>query len=125
MRKSGLTPFLVVLLAACAPAAPADYPRAASADDRWGVGVSFPVYESLDHCEDDPSVEKSVMTADMPTSRLGIRLDAGSAEVDAVRVANCVEHALSSGKVTTHSTSHVPRHQGTDGDGLKISTVSD
>jgi hypothetical protein len=100
MRKSILTPFFVVLLAACAPSAPADYPRAASADDRWGVGVSFPVYESLEHCDDDPSVEKSLTTADMPTSRLGIRLNAGSAEVDAVRVANCVDQALSSGKVT-------------------------
>ena len=107
MRKSGLTLFLAVLLAACAPAAPADYPRAASADDRWGVGVSFPVYESLDPCEDDPSVEKSVITADMPTSRLGIRLDAGSAEVDAVRVANCVDQALSSGKVTILSPEEV------------------
>lgn len=85
----------MVLLAACAPSAPADYPRTASADDRWGVGVSFPVYESLDPCDDDPSVEKSLITADLPTSRLGIRLNAGSAEIDAVQVANCVDQALS------------------------------
>lgn len=107
MRISGLTPFLVVLLAACAPAAPAAYPRSASADDRWGVGVSFPVYESLDHCEDDPSVENALMTADLPTSHLGIRLNAGASEVDAVRVASCVGQALSSGKVTILSPEEV------------------
>lgn len=107
MRKSRLTPILVVLLTACAPPPAADYPRAASDDDRWGVGVSFPVYESLTHCEDDPSVEQSVVTADMPASRLGIRLDAGSAEVDALRVAKCVEQALNSGKVTILSPEEV------------------
>lgn len=107
MRKSRLIPFLVVLLSACAPAAPAAYPRAPSVDDRWGVSVSFPVYESLDHCEDDPSVEKAVITADMPPSRLGIRLNAGSSEVDALRVANCVDQALSSGKVAILSPGEV------------------
>lgn len=107
MRISGLTPFLAVLLAACATAAPAGYPRVASADDRWGVGVSFLVYESLEHCEDDPSVENALVTADLPTSHLGIRLNAGSSEVDAVRVASCVGQALSSGKVTILSPEEV------------------
>lgn len=67
MRKQIITPLLVVLLAACAPA---DYPRAASADGRWSFAVGFPVYESLDTCDDDPSVESAIMSADMPTSHL-------------------------------------------------------
>ncbi|MCQ6270832.1 hypothetical protein M8J71_10100 [Pseudarthrobacter sp. R1] len=103
MRKQTFTPLLVVLLAACVPASPADYPRAASADDRWSIGVSFPVFESMDSCEDDPSVESAVMSADMPASRLGIRLDAGSSEIDALRVAECVDQALTSGEITIFS----------------------
>jgi hypothetical protein len=103
MRKQISTPLLVVLLAACAPAAPAGYPRAASADDRWGIGVSFPVFESLDTCEDDPSVESAVMSADMPSSHLAVRLNAGSSEVDAMRVAECVDQALTTGDITIFS----------------------
>lgn len=101
MRKQIFAPLLVVLLAACAPAAPADYPRAASADGRWSVAVGFPVYESLDTCADDPSVESAITSADMPTSHLAVRLHAGSSEADAVRVAECVDHALiTSGEIT-------------------------
>jgi hypothetical protein len=103
MRKQTLIPLLVVLLAGCAPTAPTDYPRAASADDRWGIGVSFPVFESLDTCEDDPSVESAVISADMPSSNLGVRLKAGSSETDALRVAECVDQALTSGDITIFS----------------------
>jgi hypothetical protein len=103
MRKQMFTALLVVLLAACAPVAPADYPRVALADGRWGVAVSFPVYEFLDTCEDDPSVESAIISADMPTSHLAVRLHAGSSEADAVRVAECVDHALTSGEITIFS----------------------
>ena len=103
MRKQIFTPLLVVLLAACAPISPADYPRTASADGRWGVAVSFTVYESLDTCEDDPSVENAIMSADMPTSHLAVRLHAGSSEADAMRVAECVDQALTSGEITIFS----------------------
>lgn len=101
MRKLALAPVLVMLLAACAASSsPTDYPRTAFADDRWGVGVSFPVYSSLGGCEDDPSVESAVQSADMPSSRLGFRLKAGASEADAVRVADCVVPLLSSGELT-------------------------
>jgi|SRR6478752_1719465 len=102
MRKRALIPLLVVLLAACAPPAPGDYPRTASADDRWSVGVSFPVYESLAACEADASVETAVISADMPASRLGIRPRAGASEADALRVADCVREAISSGELTIY-----------------------
>lgn len=101
MRKQTFTPLVVVMLAACAP--PADYPRTASADDRWSIAVSFPVYESLNACEDDPNVERALISADMPTSHLAVRLNAGSSESDAMRVAECVEQALTSGEVTIFS----------------------
>lgn len=105
MGKQPLAPMLVVaLLAACAaPSGPADYPRTASTDDRWSVGVSYPVFSSLDKCEDDPSVEIAVQSADMPTSRLGFRLKSGASEADALRVADCVAAFLSSGELTIMS----------------------
>ena len=103
MGKPGLAPMLVVaLLAACA-SGPADYSRTTSTDDRWSVGVSYPVYSSLDKCEDDPSVEIAVQSADMPTSRLGFRLQSGASEADALRVADCVAMFLSSGELTIMS----------------------
>lgn len=101
MRKQIFIPLFVVILAACAP--PGDYPRAASADDRWNIAVSFPIYESLNACEDDPSVERALVSADMPTSHLAVRLNAGSSEADAMRVAECVEQALTSGAITIFS----------------------
>jgi hypothetical protein len=93
----------VLLVACAAPSGTGDYPRTASADDRWGVGVSFPVYSSLNGCDEDPSVESAVQSADMPTSRLGFRLKAGASEADALRVADCVVAALSSGDLTVIS----------------------
>ena len=100
MRKRAVVPILVMLLAACAaPSGPTDYARTASADDRWSVGVSDPVYSTLAECEDDPSVELAVLSADMPSSRLGFRLKAGASEADALRVADCVAPLLSSGEL--------------------------
>jgi hypothetical protein len=104
MKKRAVAPILVMLLAACAaPSGPTDYARTASTDDRWGVGVSYPVYSSLAECEDDPSVELAVRSADMPSSRLGFRLKAGASEADALRVADCVAPLLSSGQLTIMS----------------------
>ncbi|CAM3151285.1 hypothetical protein PSET11_00220 [Arthrobacter ulcerisalmonis] len=100
MRKKFLTPILVLLLASCAaPSDSTDYPSIASADDRWGVGVTDPVFVSLAECEDDPSVESAVQSADMPSSRLGFRLKAGASETDAVRIADCVAPLLSNGEL--------------------------
>ena len=100
MRKMLLMPALVLLLASCAaPSDPRDYPRIASADDRWGVGVTDTIFASLAECEDDPSVESAVQSADMPSSRLGFRLKAGASEADAVRIADCVAPLLSSGEL--------------------------
>ena len=105
MRKRALAQILVVvMLAACAtPSGSPDYPRTASTDDRWSVGVSYPVYSSLDKCEDDPSVDLAVQSADMPSSRLGFRLAEGATEADALRVADCVAAFLDSGELTIMS----------------------
>lgn len=104
MRKRAVVPILVMLLAACAaPSGIPDYARTASAGDRWSVGVSYPVYSSLAACEDDPSVELAVLSADMPSSRLGFRLKAGASEADALRVADCVAPLLTSGELTITS----------------------
>ena len=100
MRKKFLIPLVILLLASCAtPSDSSDYPRIASTDDRWGVGVTDPVFESLAECDDDPSVESAVQSADMPSSRLGFRLKAGASETDAVRIADCLAPLLSSGEL--------------------------
>lgn len=99
--KRALAPALVMLLGACsAPPDPGKYTRTASTDDRWNVAVSYPAYSSLAGCDDDPNVESAVQSADMPSSKLGIRLKAGSSEADALRIADCVAAALSSGELT-------------------------
>lgn len=104
MRKQLLVLSAGLLLVACAePSGKGDYPRTASADDRWGVAVSFPVYPSLNGCDADPSVESAAQSADNPSSRLGFRLKAGASEADALRVADCVAAVLSSGDLTVIS----------------------
>ena len=99
MRKLTLLAALVMLLAACASQPSASFERSVSEDDRWGVGANSPKYSSIENCEKDPSVETSLLSADMPPSRLGLRLAPGATEADALRVAKCLDDALTSGTI--------------------------
>lgn len=99
MRKLALIPALTMLLASCAIQPNNSYERSSSEDDRWGVGANHPKYSSIESCEKDPSVETSVLSADMPSSHLGLRLVTGSTENDALRIANCLKSALSEGTI--------------------------
>lgn len=106
MRHLVLISSLLLLLSACAAPQPSEYVRTISAGDRWGVGAEYPVFATTAAgipCEDDPSVEIAVESADLPTSHLGFRLIAGASEADALRVAACLEEALSSGKISISS----------------------
>lgn len=66
----------------------------------WSVVVSDPRFSAQETCSDDPSVETALMSADMPSSGLGISLVAGATSDDAHRVAACLDEALDSGVVT-------------------------
>lgn len=90
-----------LLLAGCAAAGPSanSYQRSTSHDGSWNVGAIHPRYDTLAACEEDPSVERALVTADLPSSRLGIKLLPGSTEEDAVRVADCLAETLTSGEI--------------------------
>lgn len=79
------------------------YDRVSGEDDRWGVGVLHPRFEGSSTCHEDPSVDLAVQSADMPSSRLGMRLLAGSTEADAFRIAECLASELSSGEISISS----------------------
>lgn len=90
-----------LLLAGCAAAGPSsdEYKRSTSHDGSWNVGATHPRYDTLAPCEEDPSVERALVSADLPGSHLGIKLLPGSTEEDAVRVADCLAETLSSGEI--------------------------
>jgi hypothetical protein len=90
---------LALTLAGCAEAPPASYERTEGEGDLWFVGAKDPRFESLSPCSEDPSVGSSVQSADLPSSHLSMQLIAGSTEEDAVRIADCLGDALTSGQV--------------------------
>lgn len=98
-RNLALSAALVMALAACALQPSASYERSVSEDDRWGVGANYPKYSSIENCQKDSIVETSLLSADMPPSRLGLRLVSGATEADALRVAKCLNDALTSGTI--------------------------
>lgn len=66
----------------------------------WSVGVSAPRFAGDNRCDDDPTIDTAVMTADLPVSGYGITLRADATEDDAHRIAGCLRDALSSGTIT-------------------------
>lgn len=100
-RKLLIPAALVLGLGACgaSPGVPSSYERSVSSDNRWSVGAHNPEYASLNDCDHDPSVETAVVSADQPSSKLGLRLVEGATEDDALRIAKCLESALSAGKI--------------------------
>lgn len=68
--------------------------------DRWTVSVSQPRFHGDETCSSDASVDNAILSADMPASRLGITLKAGSLEEDAVRVAECLLGVLQGGEIS-------------------------
>ena len=90
---------LATLLVGCAGATAGSYDRVTGQGDSWSVGAADPRFESLSPCSEDPSVGTSLQSADMPSSHLAMQLVSGSTELDAVRVADCLATALTSGKI--------------------------
>ena len=98
-------PILATLLIGCAGAPAWSYDRVTGQGDSWSVGAADPRFESLSPCSEDPSIETSLQSADMPSSNLAMQLVSGSTEMDALRVADCLATALTSGKIWISSPS--------------------
>ncbi|MDQ0075896.1 hypothetical protein [Arthrobacter oryzae] len=92
-------PVLALLLAGCAGPPSDAHHRSASHDETWNVGATHPRYDSLGACDDDPSVETAVVSADLPPSHLAMSLRPDATEEDAVRVAACLRLTLTSGEI--------------------------
>ena len=72
----------------------------AAMGEEWQVAVLHPSPLPPDACAEDAAVDSSVMTADMPASRVGYTLASGSTESDAMRVAECIQQGVDSGEIT-------------------------
>lgn len=92
---------VALLLAGCAAAASSSdsYHRTTSHGGSWNVGATHPRYHTLAPCDGDPSVENAIVSADLPSSHLGMRLLPDSTEEDALRVADCLAETLTSGEI--------------------------
>lgn len=69
------------------------------AGEVWSIGVNDPRFAGDERCTGDPAIDTSVSTADLPTSRMGITLALDATEDDALRIAECLRDALSSGEI--------------------------
>ncbi|WP_157156434.1 hypothetical protein [Diaminobutyricimonas sp. LJ205] len=66
----------------------------------WQVGVVHPSPPPPNACADDPAVESSLQSLDLPSSHYGYSLIADATESDAERVADCIAAGISSGNIT-------------------------
>lgn len=108
VRAMAMFPLLTVLFVGCAGSLSpsSSYDRVSSDDGSWGVGVVNPRCEASSACDKDPSVDIALHRADMPSSHLGVRLKPGSTEADALRIADCLAAALTSGEISISSPTH-------------------
>ena len=94
-----ICPVLALVLAGCAGSPSDSFRRTSSSDSSWNVGATHPRYDTLSPCDKDSSVERAVVSNDLPASQLGIRLVPGATEKDAVRVAECLAKTLTGGEI--------------------------
>lgn len=72
--------------------------------DRWNVSVLGPRDgDSIDHCLEDPLIEESIQSANLPSTHLGIKLLETATQEDAERIADCLRESLISGEVSIRS----------------------
>jgi hypothetical protein len=95
--------FLLLALGSCGTA-PGEKDITPGSSDRWNVSVLGPRGgASLDHCFEDPLIEESVQTANLPSTHLGIKLLETARQEDAERIADCLRESLGSGEVSITS----------------------
>lgn len=66
----------------------------------WSIGVTDPRFAGDERCLEDTAIQNAVSTTDLPSSGLGITLTPDGTEEDALRIAECLQKALSSGEIT-------------------------
>lgn len=93
---------LLLVLGSCGTA-PGETEFTPGPSDRWHVSVLGPRDGSIDHCLEDPLIEESVQTANLPSTHLGIKLLETAAQEDAERIADCLRESLISGEVSITS----------------------
>ncbi|WP_454149385.1 hypothetical protein [Microbacterium lacticum] len=90
-----------LILTGCATAGTTrDIPIIDGENESWSVTVSQPRFSDDERCTDDANIENAVLSADLPSSSLGVILVPGSSEQDARRIAECLQRTLISGEVT-------------------------
>jgi hypothetical protein len=94
-----ICPVLALVLAGCAGSPSDSFRRTSSSDNSWNVGATHPRYDTLSPCDKDSSVERAVVSNDLPVSQLGMRLVPESTEKDAVRIAECLAKTLTGGEI--------------------------
>jgi len=94
---------LPLVLASCGGAADGTSITPGTSDS-WNVSVLGPRDgASTDHCFEDPLIEESIQSADLPSTHLGIKLLETATQEDAERIANCLRERLSSGEISIRS----------------------
>ncbi|MGY4544041.1 hypothetical protein ACVWY0_003984 [Arthrobacter sp. UYNi723] len=57
----------------------------------------------MEHCFEDPLIEQSIESADLPSTHLGIKLLETATQQDAERIADCLRPSAGSGEVSITS----------------------
>lgn len=73
---------------------------ATGTSDRWLVGVSGPRSGGIARCVEDPIIEETIESANLPSTHLGLKLQEAAKEEDAKRIADCLRRGLNSGDVS-------------------------
>lgn len=79
---------------------PGDADITLGTSDRWIVGVSGPRSGAIDPCLEDPVIEESIQSANLPSTHLSIKLREAAKKEDAERIADCLRRGLKSGDVS-------------------------
>lgn len=94
---------LPVALGGCG-AAPGETDITPGTSDRWSVGM----FDSrgtgpTGHCLEDPVIEESISSANLPSTHLGIKLKETATQDDAERIADCLREGSGAGDVSITS----------------------
>lgn len=72
--------------------------------DRWHVSVlGARDGAAIGHCFEDPLIEQSIESANLPSTHLAIKLLETATQEDAGRIADCLRENLGSGEVSITS----------------------
>lgn len=101
MKREWLGLCLLPLALGSCGTAPAETSITTGTSNGWSVAVLGPRGGApIEHCLEDPLIEESLQTANLPSTHLGIKLVPEATREDAARIADCLQRSLSSGEVS-------------------------